>query len=286
MTQPTTPVSHYDWDHDETVDAYEVFSARHDRYLQANRALVENAHLEAGSNILDFAAGMGGTTKCLLAEIDQESRIVCIEPSDKMRDRGQAQIRDTRVSWQSELPDVDSLPAAYGYYDRIVCGAAIWQIFPLQKVIQQLRRLLKPGGALCFNIPALYLGEADAVGEGDDSNLGALPALLQQRARLLIPALAHQAATFTQVADPLAVKSIDKMLRSQGLSPVHWHYNYRLTQAAYKDWLKIPVISNGFFPGIASNIRNQIIEEAFQQVDASAWRWECWRGWTAWDSRR
>jgi len=282
MSFSAMPVSDYDWDHEETAAAYEIFSARHDRYRVANRALVENAYVENSLHILDFAAGMGATTQALLSEIRPEARVVCVEPSYTMRSRGRNQVQDYRVSWQDGLPDADTFSTNDDYFDRIVCGAAIWQMLPLHTIIEQLSCLLKPGGALCFNIPALYLGEADQPGGGDDPNLWALPGLLQQRARELIPALAQATASPAQALDQLTTDAVDKMLHRQGLLATHWCLNARLTQTAYKDWLKIPVISNGFFPGLDSASRDQLIEEAFQQVDAHSWRWECWRGWTAW----
>jgi len=156
----------------------------------------------------------------------------------------------------------------------------------LHSIIEQLSSLLKPGGALCFNIPALYLGEADQPGGGDDPNLWSLPGLLQQRARELIPTLAQATAAPARPVDQLTTDAIDSMLRSQGLLATHWCLNARLSQVAYKDWLKIPVISNGFFPGLNSASRDQLIEQAFQQVDTHSWRWECWRGWTAWKMAR
>jgi len=105
MSFSAIPVGDYDWDHEETAAAYEIFSARHDRYRVANRALVENAYVENSLHILDFAAGMGATTQALLSEIHPEARVVCVEPSDTMRSRGRNQVQDYRVSWQDGLPD-------------------------------------------------------------------------------------------------------------------------------------------------------------------------------------
>ena len=49
-------------------------------------------------------------------------------------------------------------------------------MLPLDRTIERLATLVAPGGALCFNIPAAYLLEADEPGGGRDPRLIHLPA--------------------------------------------------------------------------------------------------------------
>jgi SAM-dependent methyltransferase len=160
------------WDDPETTAYYEAFCRRHSRYLEANRALIEHAHLAPGMRVLDLAAGTGRTAKIALPELGEDGRVLSVEPSAAMHAEGMRRVTDARVQW------TDVLPRAGQSFDRILCGAAIWQFEPLAETFGSLARLLRPGGALCFNLPALYLLEPDEPGGGSDPLLLSLPAAL------------------------------------------------------------------------------------------------------------
>jgi len=130
------------WDHPDTVRYYEAFNRRHNRYRTANRALVRHAQLRPGLRVLDFAAGTGGTTAVALDVLGADGRVDCVEPAQAMRAAG-VQKFDGRVRWFADLA------SAATAYDRILCGAAIWQV---------------PEIAAC--IEALALGAADGAGGG------------------------------------------------------------------------------------------------------------------------
>jgi hypothetical protein len=50
---------------------------------------------------------------------------------------------------------------------------------------------------------------------------------------------------------------------------------------AYREWLKIPVLSNQWFASIPAGERAARIDAAFRGADNAAWRWETWSGWVA-----
>jgi len=116
------------WDDPRTVRYYEAFCARHPRYREANRALVERAALAPGQRVLDVAAGTGRTAEAALPWLHLRGSIVCVEPASAMRAVGRARLADRRVTWTDRLPEP---PAAF---DRILCGAAIWQLTPLGEI--------------------------------------------------------------------------------------------------------------------------------------------------------
>ncbi len=254
------------WDDTRTVHYYEEFCKRHGRYQQANEALVSHACLQLGQSILDFAAGTGRTADVTLPKIGEEGRMVCVEPSGAMRAEGEKRLSDPRISWMGECPE------AAGVFDRILCGAAIWQLFPLPETFRRMADLLVPGGALCFNIPWLYLGEGDEAGGGRDPLLLELPSLLARQ-----PEFGER-----EVQPPPKTDQMEALLEGAGLKPARWDFRIRLTQAAYRDWLKIPVITNNLLPGMDPGERARAIDAAFSRVDEESWRWERWIGWTAW----
>jgi hypothetical protein len=170
-----------------------------------------------------------------------------------------------------------SLPARTASFDRILCGAAIWQMDPLPATFETLAALLRPGGALCFNVPATYLVQAEEPGGGNDPLLLSLPTLLA--------ALSEEGAapeSREPRLPPLSAGAIDGWLKAAGLRGESWSFRVRFTQDAYADWLKIPVVTNGLFGALSPLERARRIDAALSSVDRTSWKWEHWRGWTAW----
>ena len=260
------------WDDPETAAYYEAFCRSHSRYNRANAALIARAQVAPGMRVLDLAAGTGRTTEAALEFLGEDGRVVCVEPFAGMRAEGMRRVTDSRVEWSAILP------GAGESFERILCGAAIWQLDPLPEMFKMLASLLRSGGALCFNIPALYLLEPDEPGGGSDPSLLSLPALL-----LASPDGAPiQEPVACRAPGPLSHSGISAGLNAAGLRAQSWSFRVRLTQDAYADWLKIPVLTDGMLGGLTPKARAQRIDAALGSVDRSSWKWERWRGWTAW----
>jgi SAM-dependent methyltransferase len=262
------------WEDPETAAYYEAFCCRHSRYIRANRALISHAQVAPGMHILDVGAGTGRTAEIALRSLGQRGRVLCFEPSTAMRQEGMRRLADDRVSWTAACPNAGER------FDRILCGASIWLLDSLPQAFSALAGLLCPGGALCFNIPALYLLEPDEPGGGSDPLLLSLPELLLA---------STDSVKFPQTIEPQATRSldpglIDEWLKAAGLQASPWSFRVRISQASYAEWLKIPVLTEELLGGLSPQARAGRIDEALQSVDSSSWKWEQWRGWTAWKS--
>ncbi|HEY5861716.1 MAG TPA: class I SAM-dependent methyltransferase [Casimicrobiaceae bacterium] len=268
------------WDDARTARAYERFCHRHGRYREANEALASHAAASAGQRILDVGAGTGRTTEALLPHIGKAGSVLCAEPAGAMREAGMRRLRDSRIRWTDRLPDARSAAAAGGF-DRVVCGAAIWQLLPLDRALAQWAALLAPGGALVFNIPALYLLEPDRPGGGRDPLLQGLPAALARCSASSCDNV-QTAGGGHAYALPCSAAEVERMLAAIGLRAERWSFELRLTQAALRDWLKIPPVSEGFFAGRSPEERERRLDAAYAEVDHRSWRRERWLGWTAW----
>lgn len=252
------------WDHPKTAHYYEEFCRKHERYAAASRELVGKARILPGSDVLDLAAGTGETLRAILRELGASGTVACVEPAEAMRMRGLSRGADPRVTWRADLPERER-------FDRILCSAALWQMLPLDQTFRRLRLLLRPEGLLCFNIPSQYLGEPDEPGGGDD------PWLLG-----LIARLAAGRVSTAPAAEPLPTAAqIDRLLVDAGFRSERWTIRTRLTQAAYRDWLKIPVLTEWLLGDLDPDARAELIDLAFREVDAASWRWEKWEVWAA-----
>jgi SAM-dependent methyltransferase len=259
------------WDDVQTAQVYERFCRRHRRYRIANDALVAHAALAAGHRVLDVAAGTGRTAEAVLPHIGELGTVLCVEPARAMRDVGTRRLRDARVAWTSELPDETT-----ALFDRVVCGAGMWQLLPFDATLRRLARLLAPGGALIFNIPAQYLLEPDPPGGGRDPLLLELPTLVERS--VTTPNVAPADAD----ALPRSRDEVERLLTAAGLRAERWSFELRFTQSAYRDWLKIPPVSEGMFAGLPVAERERRVDDAYRRADRRSWRWERWIGWTAW----
>jgi SAM-dependent methyltransferase len=255
----------YGWNHPETVHYYEQYCQFHDRYRLANECLVAHADLASAHLVFDVAAGTGRTAEAALPFLGPEGRILCYEPATAMRAAGERRLADARTVW------IDRWPDEKPFFDRILCGAAIWQMQPLGDTFLRLESMLRPGGALSFNIPSLYLGEVDAPGGGSDPLLLLLPALLAE---------GRAPSAIAQERMPSAGR-MEELLRDAGLRPARWTTQFRMTQESYRDWMKIPVITDALFGDLDADERARRIEKAFLQTDRLSWKWEAWTGWIA-----
>jgi SAM-dependent methyltransferase len=272
------------WDHPDTARWYARFQRRYARYRRANRELVAHAALRPGMRVLDVAAGDGGTAAAALPWLGRAGRVVCFEPAAAMRASGRRTVRDGRVRWTDAWPEASA--DAGERFDRVLCGAAMWQMLPLAGTFTRIFELVRPGGCLCFDVPALYLGEPDAPGGGRDPMLTELPSALV--ASVIAaggatpgPALDREPddappATFPEAAD------VEEALGAVGFRAVAWDFRIRLVQRAYRAWLRIPTTTDHLLVGKSAEERATLIDAAFASVDPSSWRWERWRGWTAW----
>jgi SAM-dependent methyltransferase len=261
------------WDHPATAERYERFCRRHARYRRANNVLVREAAIVSGVRVLDFGAGSGRTASAVLPQLGDDGTIVCVEPAAAMRASGRRRLRDTRVTWRADLP---AATTPGDRFDRVLAGAMIWQLDPLDEWIRRLGSLLRPGGALVFDMPALYLGEPDAPGGGAD------PLLLDLMTRLVSEHPPRR--EWSSAVWRYGCEDIGAALSRAGLHYRTWEFRHRLTQTAYARWLSIPVMTDVLFADVDAEERDRRIERALSAVDARSFKWERWRGWTAWTS--
>ena len=251
------------WNHPETARYYELFCRRHPRYRVANAALAAHAEIPRDGRVLDVAAGTGRTAEAALRYLGPRGRVTCLEPAEAMRAAGAGRLRDPRLGWAPDWPQAR--------FDRVLCGAAIWQMTPLEETFRRVAGRLAEGGLFAFNIPSLYLGRPDAPGGGRDPYLLELPGLV---AAGRVPAAEAQPAWSAQ--------QVEAALTAAGFQAERWYFRQRFTQEAFRDWLKIPVLTDALLPELDAAGRARRIERAYRSADPLSWRWEAWYGWTAW----
>jgi len=248
------------WNHPVTAARYELFTDRHDRYRAAGAALAQAAALAPGHSVLDMAAGIGCTALACLKKLGKEGAVTAVEAADAMRQTGQTRTSGSPVFWQDAVPDNQQ-------FDRVICGASLWAMGPVDETIGTLAAHVAPGGSLAVSLPAAYLGEADAPGGGTDPWLTALPEALSRLGFGTPPPPAPPALTEAGLAETFS---------RHGLSMTRMNFVQRLTQAAYRDWMMLPPVNEILLGKLPPEDRLALVAQTAETLDMCSWRWETW----------
>ena len=99
--------------------------------------------------ILDIGAGTGFLS-LILTEMGYE--VVGIDLSEEMIERAKEKAADRGVELKIKFKvgDAEALPFESGVFDAIVNRAVLWTLPEPKKALDEWKRVLKPGGKLCF----------------------------------------------------------------------------------------------------------------------------------------
>ena len=144
------------WGRKENADWWSAGqAARQQLYGAATEMMLELAGIQAGSGVLDVAAGTGESTLVAAARVGSKGHVVAADVSASMlnvaaeaaRKAGLANV-ETRVMNAENLElDTDSV-------DAVICRIAL-MLFPNPaKALAEMRRVVKPGGKVAVMVYA------------------------------------------------------------------------------------------------------------------------------------
>ena len=125
--------------------------------------------------ILDIGAGTGFLS-IMLAEMGY--RVVGIDISEEMMKRAKKKAQDIGVEAEFKLGDAENLSFETGSFDAIVNRAVLWTLPNPEKALAEWKRVLKPGGRLCF---FLHESRPDGITHRFRMQLGNLVVLIAER---------------------------------------------------------------------------------------------------------
>ena len=164
----------------------------------AHRPLVDQADIRPDQRVLEIGCGTGNLA-ILIKRLHPGAEVVGIDPDPKALARARRKAEREALPLQLDLGFAQELPYPDGSFDRVFSAFMFHHLKPdgKEKTLQEVRRVLKPGGSLHL----LDLGGATVRSDG-------VMARLQQRSELLrdnfgdrIPTLMREAG----FADPMEV---------------------------------------------------------------------------------
>lgn len=94
--------------------------------------------------VIDLACGDGHLIPKLLEQLGSKAKIYGVDMAPEGLEIARQQIRDPRVSFYQAR--AQQLPFLDGSIDHIFCHMAFMLMLPIDEVVDEIRRVLKPGG--------------------------------------------------------------------------------------------------------------------------------------------
>ena len=130
-----------------------VFSARSE--TEQWLALLRSIGLHGDESILDVGTATGGLPLSIASMPDFQGRVVGVDWSPKMMEAARREARRRGVEGRARFEAVDvrkGLPFAAGEFDVVFCLGLLETLPGPERVLEELRRVLKPDGVMVLSL--------------------------------------------------------------------------------------------------------------------------------------
>jgi ubiquinone/menaquinone biosynthesis C-methylase UbiE len=258
---------------------YEAYAQKYPFYRELGKKLVEVADIQQGMTIVDLACGTGIVTAQILTKLNSTSTVIGVDGSPAMLDIARQKFRNAVSLLQSSAENLHAvLPAAS--VDILVCNSAFWQM-RVQETLDGISNVLKPGGNFVFDLPDFEVYSSQTLRDRfsyqftqlmiqiAQTEFGYIP---KQRSRR--PGYGPVTRSLEEIRASLATSSLTLISHDQTI-------NVERTAQDLYEFQKIPVMSLRFLPGLNYATRIQIVETAYQRLNAKHSDTATWRYYVA-----
>jgi ubiquinone/menaquinone biosynthesis C-methylase UbiE len=119
------------------------------------KMMLRELTLPSKAMVLDVACGTGYPSLEILRRMDDQGRIIAIDPSSPMLDEARTKagpLSGRRIFFRSESA-VPRLSFADDVYDLVVCNAGLQEFEDPESAIREFARVCKPGGRVMVTLP-------------------------------------------------------------------------------------------------------------------------------------
>lgn len=252
------------WDGARNAHFYARYARDFAMYRKTSADLVAMLRPAPGDTILDLACGTGATTQEILSALGPDGRVVAVDGSESMLAEAKDSIDDSRVWWlHGRAEQVDQVVSVA--VDGVVCNSAMW-LTDMPTTFPAIRRLMRPGGKLAFNITTLFIDEDGQ--DGVDAPLH-WPALIRKIYEIAARRYrwSPPAELYAPYERPFRVQSVSRELSQAGFSvEIHSRY-YEQSNVEARNWLQLPLIREYYLPGLSETQYGEVLDELASSVD-------------------
>ena len=116
--------------------------------------LIERAQPEPGEFVVDVACGTGVVTRLAAERVGASGHVVGVDLVPEMLEVAAAAPMPSSASIEWRQGDAGSLPLPDESYDLALCQLGLMFFPDRTAAVQEMRRVLSPGGRLVVNVPA------------------------------------------------------------------------------------------------------------------------------------
>ena len=184
-----------------------------EQYKKLARSLA--GKLEEGASVLEVAPGPG----YLAIELAQQGRfrVVGLDISKTFVAIAEANAKDAGVRVEFHLGNASAMPFDFDSFDLIVCRAAFKNFAEPVGALEEMYRVLKPGGKALIIDMRPDASKADIAAEVDGMKLGWLNSLISRLILQWLRLRAHSKETFRQMAAQTPFKTCGVEEESMGM---------------------------------------------------------------------
>lgn len=255
----TPPDARAGWDELDNAEQYDEFARTYPFYTESGQTLVSSLDLSDAAVVVDLCGGTGVTASAVLSVLPANGYVVTIDSSAVMQAVGRRARTDPRITWTNATAEraaehIDAL------VDAVVCNAGIWKT-DVPAAFAAVKRLLRPGGRLAFNVGGGFAGLAAAVGQPRS------PTLSRLITDIAVREYGYRAVAADSQDRVLSADVISRLLADAGLAMIDSRVvTQRGSLEEKRAWLSIPLFARP--PGqLTHDQRLEILDRAFQQVD-------------------
>ena len=144
------------WGRKESADWWSAGqSARQQNYGAATEMMLDLAGVQAGSRVLDVAAGTGESTLMAAHRVGSNGHVIAADVSASMLNvAAEAARKEGLTNVETRVMNAESLELDMDSFDAVICRNAL-MLFPHPvEALTEMRRVVKPGGKVAVIVLA------------------------------------------------------------------------------------------------------------------------------------
>ena len=118
---------------------------------EATETVVREAQVASGMHVLDLASGSGEPAISLARAVGPQGRVVATDLVPEMLAAAREHARGLS-NMEFHVADAERLPFGDAEFDRVTCRFGLMFFPEVQRALAGVRRVLKPGGRVCFAV--------------------------------------------------------------------------------------------------------------------------------------